>query len=106
VSIRRVRQTQATPRVDVYRRNLQRAYLEAIDRTLNPPPLPPGASAQLVQQAQQQRWQSDVRPLLRAELQALQRLTETALPRAADAMTRLHLQDVRMAVDRMLDVSR
>jgi hypothetical protein len=97
---------QGTPRVDVYRRNLQRAYLEAIDRTLNPAAPPPAAPPQLLQQLQQQRWDSDVRPLLRGELAELRRLVTTALARTTDNMTRLHLQDTAMEIERMLDVSR
>jgi hypothetical protein len=98
--------TQGNPRIDVYRRNLQRAYLEAVENTLNPPPPPPGASPQLMQQLQQQRWPSDVRPLLRGELADLDRAIEAAIARTNDSMTRLHLRDVRMEIERLLDTSR
>jgi hypothetical protein len=95
----------SAPRIDVHRRNLQRAYLEAVERTLEPA-VPPTATPQQIQQMQQERWESDVRPVLRGELAELRRLTAAALARATDPMTRLHLQDVGMEIERMLDVSR
>lgn len=85
-------------RVDVYRRNLQRAYLEALDAELNPPEEEPSPFGQ-----REERWNSDVRPVLRGELREIDRLAQQALPRAADTMTRLHLQDVRAEVARILD---
>jgi hypothetical protein len=94
-------------RVDVYRRNLQRAYLEAIDRTLNPPPPAAAAASPFAPQQQRQaQWQSDVRPLLRGELAEIDRLAAAALNRTGDAMTRLHLRDIRMEIERLLDTSR
>ncbi|HUF26798.1 MAG TPA: zinc-dependent metalloprotease, partial [Gemmatimonadaceae bacterium] len=93
--------TSGSVRIDVHRRNLQRAYLEAIDRTLNPPPpptnLPPGFPQPPA------RFQSDVRPTLRGHLQELDRAIANAIPRAADGMTRLHLRDLRMEIERLLD---
>ncbi len=89
-------------RIDVYRRNLQRAYLEAIARTLNPPPppqLPPGFPQPPA------RFESDVRPTLRGHLQELDRVIANAIPRAGDGMTRLHLRDLRMEIEKLLDPS-
>jgi hypothetical protein len=94
--------SQSSVRIDVYRRNLQRAYLEAIDRTLNPPE-PTGPTAA---QQRAQRWESDARPLLRGELAELDRTVAAALARAGDNMTRLHLRDVRLEIERLLDTSR
>ncbi|MBA2670666.1 MAG: zinc-dependent metalloprotease, partial [Gemmatimonadetes bacterium] len=79
----------SSPRVDVYRRNLQRAYLEAVERTLDPPP-PTTQQAGGPGAAQQPRWANDARPILRGELQELDRLTQRAIGRTADPMTRLH----------------
>jgi hypothetical protein len=88
-------------RVDVYRRNLQRAWLDAVDAQLHPPeedegpsfgPEPPEPS------------QSDIRPVLRGELVDLKARVDRAVSRAADTMTRLHLRDVSMEIDRILDV--
>jgi hypothetical protein len=94
--------TQTNPRVDVYRRNLQRAYIEAAGRAINPPPLP--ATATPAQQAQAAAARnSDARALLRGELFELQRAVQTATNRTTDAMTRLHLRDINLEIMRILD---
>ncbi|MSR36435.1 MAG: DUF5117 domain-containing protein [Gemmatimonadetes bacterium] len=84
-------------RVDVYRRNLQRAFLETVDNELTPPAQRQGVGGV------DQRSSSDVRPVLRGELRALDRELASALPRAADQMTRLHLEDARAEIARILD---
>ena len=94
--------------MDVFRRNLQRAYLEAVDAQLNPPPpRPPAAAAAAACGGSTHAARDDARALLRGELAELRTLAERA-PRAAPttAMTRLHLRDVRMEIDRILDPSR
>jgi hypothetical protein len=96
----------ATVRVDVYRRNLQRAFMEAVDQQLNPPPPRETGGGGFGQQAQQQpRWESDQRPVLRGELRTLDAMLGQAIPRASDSMTRLHLEDIRMEIERLLDTS-
>jgi hypothetical protein len=90
---------QASPRVDVYRRNLQRAYLEAVETTLDPPPPPANQPAS----QRPPRWANDARPILRGELQELDRLAQQAIGRTNDPMTRLHLRDVRLEIQRLLD---
>jgi hypothetical protein len=84
--------------VDVYRRNLQRAYLDAVDSQLNPPrppTAPPTAPAP--------RPVSDTRPTLRGELMEIDAMAQRALARAGDSMTRMHLRDVRAEIDRILN---
>jgi hypothetical protein len=89
--------------VNVYRRGLQRAYLEAADRTLNPPaptttqqgPGGPGAPQPPVTN-------SDVRPALRGELLELERVANAAASRSGEAMSRLHWRDVAFEIDRIL----
>jgi hypothetical protein len=85
-------------RISVYRRNLQRSFLAAADTRLNPSdealtrannPAPNPAS-------------SDVRGVLRAELQDIDRLVQQALPKAGDPMTRIHLRDLRTEIERIL----
>ncbi len=84
--------------VDVYRRNLQRGFLETVENELSPPPTRSGVGG-----VQDQSWNSDVRPVLRGELRKIDREAALALPRAADQMTRLHLEDVRAEIARILD---
>ncbi len=90
-------------RLDIHRRNLQRAWLDAVDRELNPTEatLEREASAPASQQ-RPPRWGSDVRALLRAELRALESLADRAEGRAGDDMTRVHLQDVQIEIERIL----
>jgi hypothetical protein len=97
--------TQSNPRVDVYRRNLQRAYIEAAARAINPPPLPATATAAQQAQAAAVR-NSDARALLRGELVELQGAVQTATNRTTDAMTRLHLRDINLEIVRILDPTR
>jgi Met-zincin/Domain of unknown function (DUF5117)/Domain of unknown function (DUF5118) len=86
-------------RVNTYRRNVQRAFLEAVDNRLNP-------TEEELARANNPApapWSSDIRAVMRAELQDLDEAAEQALGRAADDMTRIHLRDVRMEIERILD---
>jgi hypothetical protein len=76
----------ATP-VDLYRRNVQRAYLETIDARLN------GATAP----------NAEIRSLLRGELRVLDQQIARALPAVTDVATRRHLQDARETIETTLD---
>ena len=94
--------TQRNPDIDVYRRTLQRAYLNAAERAINPPEPPANAPAQARAAAEAARF-SDARALLRGELSEIRRLANAAAGRTSDAMTRLHLRDIVMEIDRILD---
>jgi hypothetical protein len=74
-------------RIDAYRRNLQRGYLELIAQKLN------GRAAV----------SGDERPLLRGELKSLNAQIVQVLPRTTDRTTRLHLEDVRDEIAKALD---
>jgi hypothetical protein len=87
--------------VGIYRRGLQRAYLEAADRALNPPMPSPQEQTPLGAEQQVPR-DSDVRPALRGELLELERVANAAATRSSDAMTRLHWRDVAFEIDRIL----
>jgi hypothetical protein len=89
----------------VYRRNLQRAFLATADARLNPPAAAPGAGGAGGGAAVTPAG-SDVRGVLRAELQDLDRLAQQALGRTSDAMTRIHLRDVRTEIARILEAQR
>jgi hypothetical protein len=71
--------------IDPYRRNLQRAYLDAMSDKVN------------------SRVSSESRPLARGELRSLDVSIRAAIAKAADRTTRLHLQDVRDQIARILD---
>jgi hypothetical protein len=78
--------TPAAP-IDLYRRNVQRAYLGTIDNRLN------GTAAP----------SDEVRALLRGELRAVDQQVSRALPGVTDTATRRHLQDVRETIATSLD---
>jgi hypothetical protein len=46
---------------------------------------------------------SDSRPALRGELADLDAAAQRAQPRAGDPMTRMHLRDIRMEIERILN---
>jgi hypothetical protein len=75
----------AAVQIDPYRRNLQRAYLDAMSEKVNG------------------RVASESRPLARGELRSLDASVRAAIAKAADRATRLHLQDVRDQIGRILD---
>jgi hypothetical protein len=79
--------TQPRVKIDAFRRNLQRAYLDLIGTRLN------GA----------QRATDDQRPMLRGELQSIAALARTAALRTSDRETRLHLADIRDQATKILD---
>jgi hypothetical protein len=74
-------------KIDAFRRNLQRSYLDLISTRLN------GAI----------RLNDDQRPMLRGELRTIAADASTALARATDRETRLHLEDLRDQAARILD---
>jgi hypothetical protein len=77
------------PRVDAYRRNLQRAYVETLADRINGP----------------QAAVNDARAFFRGELKTLDADLQTALNRTTDRATRLHIEDVRSQIARALDPS-
>ena len=90
----------AAPKVDPYRRNLQRAYLELLGNLLNQPALPSMAAGGLGMTVLMVNTSDDCRGAVRAELKTLQALvTKPAAPKA----TRAHLEDLKDQITRVLD---
>ena len=92
--------------VGPFRRNLQRGYLarmrhlmtvELDDRNVSE------AYAEYVQDTPVTVAQSDIRALVRSELQALRTQVEQAAARTGDPTTEAHLDDVLVRIDRILD---
>ena len=77
----------AAVKIDAYRRNLQRGYLDLMGDKLN------GRVAVT----------DDQRPFIRGELRALNADVAKALVRTTDRATRLHLEDVRDQIAKILD---
>jgi len=74
------------PRVDAYRRSLQREYLKTIDGKIN------GASAS----------KTDLKPLAKETLRSLAKRIDASVPRAADRMTAIHLRESRKDIEKIL----
>jgi len=82
-------------KIDVYRRNLQRHYIAVQARYVVPPTGTAAFNAA-----------SDERAIMRGHLIELRRDINNALPRAADAMTRMHLRDLDHEIARVLEARR
>jgi len=89
-------------RIDAYRRNLQRAWLDLANTKVNSNPvvipagLPPELAALLSASG-------DEKPFYRAELRALSAKISAALDKTADRETRAHLEGARDQIARILD---
>lgn len=93
-----------TPKVtvDAYRRNLHRSYLDIANNKLNgaPQTLPQGLPASF---AAQFISSGDEKEYYRAELRALSAAVSSAIPRAADKATKVHLEAVRDQIGNILN---
>lgn len=90
--------------IDVYRRNLQRGYLERLAWLMTEEPAAPPSFFGARFATSVNVSQSDIRPFVRGELQTLKRDINRALARGGiDRATRLHLQDAVVRIDRILD---
>lgn len=90
--------------IDPIRRNLQRGYIAQMDTLMTREFSPP---------SEEQREymiftdvtisQSDIRAYVRGELQALDQEIDRALPGIEDRTTRLHLEDIQVRIEEILD---
>jgi hypothetical protein len=91
-------------KVDVYRRALQRAYVEALNNKLNPPTAAPaaaggrgGGGARGGARGLNPKL-SDVPAVVRNELKELDREIQDAASKTQDKMTKAHLDDLRKRI--------
>ena len=92
-------------RVDAYRRNLQRAFVDQMERLISTPlvtPLPPGFTPFPGFNAPPPR-PADARAQARLELVDLQSTLRVALARAADRTTRAHIVDLQARINQILN---
>jgi hypothetical protein len=82
--------------IDAVRRSLQRTYLELARTRVNP-------EVRATSGAALAGATGDERALLRGELRTLDGALRNAIPRASDRTTRLHLEDAREQIDRILN---
>lgn len=90
---------------DNYRRNLQKAYVEALIGIINPAPAPSisGLPASLLALLSPNVKNTDIPSIVRAHLTALRNDITAAIPATTDKLTRYHLQDVSERIKRALD---
>lgn len=94
--------------IEVYRRNLQKMYVEQLIELIKPTPVP----APLIIQTNQGRGnnqpvidikQSDVSSVAKAELRRINNLIKSSLPAQSDALSSYHLQDLSDRIEGALD---
>src|SRR5262249_50382063 len=91
-------------KVDPYRRELQRSYLQAINNKLNPPPAAEAAAEAGARGPLRGPAPSgDEKPLYRVELRALNASITAALLRTTDHQTKAHLEAAKDEIAKILD---
>lgn len=90
--------------IDIYRRNLQKSYINILDNLLNPPPANqtlniPG----LIIITSSSVDKSDVKSVVRAHLASLKAEVNAAAAGTTDLMTKYHLQDISKRIDNALN---
>ena len=94
--------------IDVYRRSLQRAYVENLNTKINPPAPPAGATPAAFPGGGRRGGgpvldpkMSDIHPAVRAELKELDAMLRAAIP-GTSGMPKAHLEDLRHRIDEAL----
>ncbi len=83
--------------IDGFRRNLQKAWVDALINLLNPPPPAPGPMSNINTK------NTDVVSVARAQLVALKTQVDAAIPGTTDKMSKYHLQDISFRIKKALD---
>jgi len=89
--------------IDGFRRNLQKAYVEALITLINPAPPQQGPSNSLAALLNVNTKNTDVVSVARAQLVALKTQVDAAIPGTSDKMSKYHLQDVSYRIKKALD---
>ncbi len=84
--------------IDGFRRNLQKAYVEALINILNPNAAPPMGNQPPINTRN-----TDVMSVARAQLVALKAEISAAIPGTGDKMSKYHLQDLAFRITKALD---
>lgn len=95
--------------IDIYRRNLQKSYVEKMGQIISPAYSPPvgGISFRIgAPAAMMDTQKSDIISLLKGNLRSLQTEIKTILSGVNDPMTRYHLQDVSDRIEKTLNPSK
>ncbi|MCO4822195.1 MAG: zinc-dependent metalloprotease [Flavobacteriaceae bacterium] len=91
-------------KIDIYRRNLQRAYLDRMNYLMTEDQAPiPARFRRFVNRTNVNVNQSDIRAVVRAELNTLKRSINAGISRSGDNMSRIHLRDAVERINTILD---
>lgn len=91
-------------KIDVYRRNLQRAHIDQLVNLMTEEQTPiPAQFKRFFIRTDVDASQSDIRSVARAELNELKKLCKTAIARTADKLSKYHLEDAIARIDLILD---
>jgi len=91
-------------KIDTYRRNLQRAYIERLEFLMKNEQTPvPSQYRSYVSRTSVDVSQSDIRPVVRGELRNLRVSVRSAIAITADRLSKYHLQDALERIDDILD---
>jgi len=98
------KETSGGRKIDVYRRNLQRAYIERMEYLMTAEQQQvPARFRNFVTQSTINVSQSDIRSVARAELNILKRSIRSAIGQTSDSMSKYHLQDALERIELILD---
>jgi len=89
--------------IDTYRRNLQRAHIERLDYLLNDAKSQRGFNAGYLKRSTVNIDQSDIKAMVRGELNRLKRDIKANVGKAANTVSKYHLQDALARIDMALD---
>ncbi len=89
--------------IDTYRRNIQRAHIERLDYLLNKAKDQRGANFGYFKQSAVNINQSDIKAMVRGELNRLKRDIKANVSKAPNTVSRYHLQDAIARIDMALD---
>lgn len=92
----------SSPSIGVFRRNLQRGYIERMEYLMTQEPSVPPQFAQFFS-INVDVSQSDIRPMVREQLQLLLDDVEDAIGNAGDRATRVHLVDAQERINDVLN---
>ena len=90
-------------KIDAYRRNLQRAHIDQLAYLMSAESQRKRSGSSYVKSTAVNTSQSDIRAVVRAELNSLKNMVSRGIRRTSDSMTSIHLKDVKQRIEAILD---
>jgi hypothetical protein len=90
-------------KIDTYRRNLQKAHIDRLAYLMTAESQSGRSRSPYVKMTAVNTSQSDIRSVVRAELNILKRSIKSAINRTSDSMSKYHLQDALERIEMILD---